>query len=303
MGENMIAKHLNEEDVPVMGRGRMWHRSTISKVLRSHAAIGTLVPGRMDYSSGKRCRRLEDPISDAFPAVVSKADWEVVRALKDGKASAVRGRGAKAKLANLFAGLARCPECGATMTRVMKGSGSRGGKPKLVCVKAKAGAADHGYRSITLSDLQATVEANWQALLIDIPAGPAGGDADEDIANLQAVISVTTDAMEDAAEAQRRKPSHAATARMRGLEAELASYRADLEALQHESALADHGLIAARAERFGDTMESEDGIDLAKANAGLRSLFEGVTVDYLTGFLRFHWRQGGETSLMYGWVD
>lgn len=303
LGENLIAKRLNEEEVPIMGRGRMWHRSTISKVLRSPAAIGTLVPGRMDYTGGKCSRRLEEPIPDAFPAVISNADWEAVRALKDGKAPAVRGRGAKAKLANLFAGLARCPECGATMTRVMKGTGPKGGKPKLVCVKAKAGAADHRYRSITLSDLQETVEAKWQELLMDIPAGPAGGDVDEDIANLQALISVTTDAMQDAAEAQKRKPSHAAIARMRGLEAELASYRADLEALQHESALADHGLIAARAEAFGNTMANEDGLDLAKANAGLRSLFEGVSIDYQSGFLRFHWRQGGETALMYAWKE
>ena len=303
MGENLIAKRFNEEEVPIMGRGRMWHRSTISKVLRSPATIGTLIPGRMDYSGGKRCRRLEDPIPNAFPAVISKADWEAVRALKDGKAPAVRGRGAKAKLANLFAGLARCPECGATMTRVMKGGGPKGGKPKLVCVQAKAGAADHGYRSVTLSDLQNAVEAKWQELLIDIPAGPAGGDADADIANLQALISVNTDALQDAAAAQKRKPSHAAAARVRGLEAELASYREDLQALQHQSALADHGLIAARAESFGDTMECEDGLDLAKANAGLRSMFDGVTVDYLTGLLRFHWRQGGETALMYEWRD
>lgn len=303
VGENKIARLFNEEGVPIMGRGRMWHRSTVSKVLRNPAVIGTLVPGRLDYSNGKKVRRLEDAIPGAFPAVVSQADWETVRALKDGKAPAVRGRGARCKLANLFAGLARCPECGATMTRVMKGRGAKGGKPKLVCTKAKAGAADHGYRSVTLNDLHEAVQSQWQGLLIDIPAGPDGGELDAEVANLQAVISVTTSELEDAAREERRKPSHVAASRRRALEATLSSYQADLHGLEHERAQVDHGLIMARGEAFGEVMGAEGSLELAKANAGLRSLFEGVTVDYRTGHLRFHWRQGGETALRYCWVD
>ena len=303
MGEHKIARAFNDEAVPIMGRGKMWHRSTIAKVLRNAAAVGTLVPGRMDYSDGKKTRRLEDPIPGAFPAVVDKATWETVRALKDGKAPAVRGRGAKGTLSNLFAGLARCPECGAAMTRVNKGSGPKGGKAKLVCTKAKAGAADHGYRSVSLSDLQETVEAKWQGLLIDIPAGPGGGALDEDMTNLEALIMVTGDELAEVVERQSRKPSHALASRRRALEATLASYQADRKALDHERALVDHGLIAARAEAFGEAMETEGPLDIAKANACLRSLFDGVTVDYPAGLLRFNWRQGGETALRYRWQD
>lgn len=301
-GEHKIAQRFNEEGVHIMGRGKMWHRSTISKVLRNPAVIGTLVPGRIEYRDGKRTRVFEDPIPNAFPAVIGKGQWEAVRALKDGKAPAVRGRGAQGKLANIFAGLARCPECGATMTRVMKGSAAKGGKPKLVCTKAKAGAASHGYRSVTLSDLQDTLELKWQSLLIDIPAGPGGGEVDAELENLQAVISETVGELSEIDEIARRKPSQALSSRKRALEAALASYKSDAAALEHERALVDHGLIAARAEAFGEAMDGEGQLDIAKANACLRSLFQGVVIDYQTGRLLFQWRQGGETALAYAWV-
>ncbi|MFY8194804.1 MAG: recombinase family protein, partial [Novosphingobium sp.] len=66
-GEHRIAALLNSEAVPVMGRGKMWHRSSVSKILRNPAAIGTLVPGRMEYVKGKSQRCLEPPIAGAYP--------------------------------------------------------------------------------------------------------------------------------------------------------------------------------------------------------------------------------------------
>ncbi|PJG48593.1 hypothetical protein CAF53_10370 [Sphingobium sp. LB126] len=131
VGEHKIAQALNIEGVPVFGRGKMWHRSAIAKLLRNPSVIGTLIPGRIEYIEGKRTRVLEQPVVNAYPAVISQDDWLTVRAMKDGETTAVRGRGAKAPLANVLSSLARCPDCGAAMTRVNKGR--KGGRPKLVC--------------------------------------------------------------------------------------------------------------------------------------------------------------------------
>ena len=46
-----------------------------------------------------------------------------------------RTRTGSAETVSLVAGLAECPACGGTMTRVYKGKG--GGRPRLVCVRAK----------------------------------------------------------------------------------------------------------------------------------------------------------------------
>jgi DNA invertase Pin-like site-specific DNA recombinase len=302
-GEHRIAETFNAEGVPVMGRGAMWHRSTISKVLRSPSVVGVLTPGRMDYSEGRKVRLLEDGIAGAFPAVVSQTDWLAVRALKDGKAPAARGRGASAPLSNIFAGLARCPECGAAMTRVYKGGGPKGGKAKLVCTRAKAGAADHGYRSVTLDTLQDAFVRNWRTLLSEVPAGDTGGSLDAECRNLETVTSVAGDELERLAYLFERAPSETLAIRIRGAEAQLHSYRADLARLDEQRSIVDHGMTGARVGALVAAMEAEEGPHIGTVNAALRVLFEGVTVDYLTGCLRFLWRQGGQTELLYAWVD
>jgi DNA invertase Pin-like site-specific DNA recombinase len=305
-GEHKTAEILNSEGVPVMGRGKMWHRSTVSKVLRSAAVIGTLTPGKVDYSSGKKRRLLEEPILDAFPSVVSEADWLAVRALKDGKAPAVRGRGASTKLANLFAGLATCSDCGARMTRVMKGSGKKGGQPKLVCTAAKAGAAPHGYLSVPLEAVETAFLGSWQSLLAEIPVGEAGGALDAECENLAAVIAVTVDQLEEASARLEREPSSAFASQVRGLTAALASYRSDLEQIEQQRAMADHGLAVARAGSLADVLLDEEGSPVpeperGRVNAVLRSVFEGVVIDHHAGVMRFRWRQGGEATVRYSW--
>jgi DNA invertase Pin-like site-specific DNA recombinase len=305
VGEHAIAAALNTEKVPVMGRGKMWHRSTIGKLLRFPAVIGTLVPGRMDHSGGKALRRLEEAIPNAFPAVVSEADWIAVRVLKDGTAPGVRGRGATAPLSNVFASLARCPECGAAMTRVFKGSGPKGGRPKLVCTRAKTGAAEHAYRSVDLDTVHGAFYRHWHALVADIPAGEAGGHLDDAFRDLSAAIDAAVDDLQALDESYRRRPSTVLASRMRAVEGAIRSYRADLGQLDQQRTLADHGLVVTRVGLLADAMEPEDESvpNVGKVNAALRTLFDGVTVDYRTGFLRFHWRQGGETEVMFAWVD
>lgn len=306
VGEHKIAATFNAEGVGVMGRGAMWHRSTVSKILRSPATIGDLVPGRIDHSGGRAVRVLEQPIPGAYPAVISRADWVAVRALKDGKAPSTRGRGAAMPVKSIFAGLARCPECGSAMTRVMKGSGSKGGKPKLACTRAKSGAAGHPYRSIDIEPLHGAFERGWQNLVADIPAGDLGGTLDGERRDLEGAIDQCEQELETLHRQLERAPSNALGARIRGQEAALASYRASLEAVEHQQACADHGIVATRVSRLADMMQgdretAETLPDLGRINAALRALFEGVTVDYREARLRFHWRQGGETAIVYGW--
>lgn len=41
--------------------------------------------------------------------------------------------------------------------------------------------------------------------------------------------------------------------------------------------------------------------DTPPINAALRELVSQITVDYRTGHLVFHWRSGGESSVMFMW--
>jgi DNA invertase Pin-like site-specific DNA recombinase len=301
-GEHAIASTLNVEQVPVLGRGMHWHRSTVSKVVRNPAVIGTLVPGHIRYMDGQRVRVHEEPVAGAFPPVISDADWLAVRALKDGRAHAPRGRNAGKSVAHVLAGLARCPACGSAMARVNKGSVAKGGAPKLVCSAAKAKAGCR-YVSVPVEPVQDAVFASWTTLLAEVPTANGLQHLDEERRDLEGAIWGTEDHLENLADALKRQPLQATIREMTRVQAELRAMRGQLEELEVRRSMADRGLIETRLGNLHDLMECEDGRDLTAINVALKVLFTGVTVDFGTGHLRFQWRQGGETDLRYAWVD
>lgn len=62
IGENSIARLLNSEGVPVLGRAQLWHRSSVAKMVRNPAVIGTLVPGCIRFADGQKVRVQEEPV-------------------------------------------------------------------------------------------------------------------------------------------------------------------------------------------------------------------------------------------------
>lgn len=299
LGEHKIAETLNREGVPVFGRGQRWHRSTVAKLLRNRAVIGDLVPGHIEHPEGRKKRVAEEPVAGAFPPVIGDADWLAVRSLKDGTSAATRGRAAGAPLANVLAGLARCPLCGSAMTRVYKGRAEKAGKPKLVCTRAKAGAGCE-YHSIPLPEVEAAIFGKPWFALDNIPAGPAGAELDREAGELASTIAGTLDHLHELADALEGNPSKAGARRLAQLEAELDTLQAALADLEERRRLADHGLIHARADRLYEAIAEREGDDREPINAAMRVLFSGVVVDFTMGRLRFQWKQGGETDLPYG---
>lgn len=302
VGEHSIAKALNEDGTPVMGRGKLWHRSTVAKLLRNPAVIGKLTPGHIEYDGdGKRQRVMEEPIAGAYPPVIAATDWQAVRAIKDGATSAPRGRAGAQQLQNLFGGLARCPDCGAAMTRVFKGR--KGGKPKLVCTAAKAGKAKH-YVTVPQEEVEAAFVRNWQGLIAEVPAPAQDAHLGRVVDDMRGAIAAKEDHLADVQEELDRGHSPSALRVARRLEEELRTLREQLAVAEARKELADRGVIVHRLEGLREAMEGEDGeLDQARTNAALKILFNGVTIDHRTGFLRFQWKHGGETALMYAWRD
>lgn len=302
LGEHSIASLLNDEGVSVLGRGKLWHRSTVCKVLRNPAVIGTLVPGQIRYMDGHRVRVTEAPIPGAFPSVVSEADWLAVRALKDGRTAMQRGRHVGAGIAHLFAGLARCPACGSAMTRVMKGATGKGGKPKLVCTAAKAKAGCR-YVSVPVVEVEEAFLSNWGALFESTPA-PEPSSLNADFEALSAAIWGTEDHLQNLADTLKRAPLQSTMREMARLQAQLGTMRAELDQIEERRRMADGGLIRSRLDHLHELLTLDDGQpERAPINAALKMLFEAIVVDYIAGKLRFRWRQGGEARITYAWRD
>ncbi|MES1984741.1 MAG: recombinase family protein [Pseudomonadota bacterium] len=310
IGEHKIAETFNREGVPLMGRGRrmgtMWHRSAISKILRNNAVTGALTPGKIEYVQGKRTRVMEAPVANAFPVLIGDEEWLAVRALKDGLTTSIKGRGAKAPLANVLSGLARCPDCGAAMTRVMKGTQKKKGRAKLVCTRAKAGAEKH-YVSVLVDDVHEAIFGGWQKLLADVPAGDLDAHLDREHADAHGTLTAMEDHLSDLLDALDRQPSSALAASIRQLEQRMQTMRELLQDIDERRAMSDRGIIHSRLDSLAHAMQPEDveaePVSIEKVNAGLRMLFAGVVVDHHSGALVFRWKQGGETAMLYKWVS
>lgn len=306
-GTHSIAASLNSEKTPTWSAGKghragtHWHRTYIHKILRNPAAAGVFVPCIEDYADSGKFRRVpQAPITNYYPAAIDAAVFERVQTLLTARKSTVR----RASISSLLAGLARCPKCGATMTRVTKGSSDRAGVPKLVCAKAKAGAGCDYY-----GVPQAVVEAALVGAASTLGDPPA---PDEDLADsirgVAGSIAETEAYIEALADQIERKPSAALAKRLGARESQIEKMRADLKALEQRAADSSSTVVKHRAARLRDCLRrlQKHPNEVAAANSALRECVESVTISYPTekipvGQLILRWRHGVTSSIIYTW--
>lgn len=299
VGQHRIAETLNREGVPTFGRSTRgpkadyWHRSYIAKIAENPAAIGTFVPHVMTHEGGRKKRQPLDPVPGYYPAVVDAETFNRVQAQREtGRAPIVRGEAATVK--SVLAGLARCSECGGSMTRVNKGVGN--GMPRLVCAKAKAGAGCQ-YVSIHQHLVEDALLQNLPWLAATVPSGNT--DLDAELASLEASLDATGDSIERIVDAiARGTSSPALMARLQDLEAGRDELKVQIEALTVQAATAASEAIANRIQEAADASEEPER-DVARINAALRQSFNGVVIDHRSGSLRVQWKHGGESYLTF----
>lgn len=130
-----IARHLNETKVPVFGRGQLWHRSYISKIVTNRAVLGEFQPQKR--INGKSTP-VGDPIKNYYPEVLTEEEFHLANAAISSRTMCNRGRKGKV-FTNLFSGLAYCSRCGAKMSLRDRGKPPKGGR-YLVCLRQRASA-------------------------------------------------------------------------------------------------------------------------------------------------------------------
>jgi DNA invertase Pin-like site-specific DNA recombinase len=297
VGQHAIAETLNREDVEPFGegkrQGRFWHRSYVAKVLRNPAVIGTLTPHTIEHDdAGKRRRVPQDPVPNYFPPVVTPERFAEVNGAGRRPASSKRGRHAAGPVRNMLAGLALCPTCGGTMTRVVKGNRAR---PRLVCARAKA-QAGCAYRSVPQEDVERAL-IHHAGPLSDPPSGDEA--ADEALAAAERAVNALEEQINHLAHELARRPSPAIRNHLAELELELpAARRARDVAIDRVAALSSK-MIAANARAFYEAATAEEP-DPEAVNLALRRIVSGVVVEPEAETLVFRWVTGGEMRVPYG---
>lgn len=293
VGQHSIAQQLNREGIPVFGRGKMWQRSYINKMLGDHAVVGNFTPHRAERVNGKKVRIPTETIEGYFPAVVEREVFERVASMISARPTSIR-----APVANILAALARCPLCDATMTRVNKGQSTKQGKPYLVCTRAKIGAGCE-YKQVRLEAVETSIFEHVEELLARLPSPTEGlQERWEDLVTQGGVVDDEIEKLVEAiAEAGHSK---ALLSRLRVMEQEREEIAGSLDEVA--------GLISdSLTNRVSNTVielidrTQDEERNVSKINATMRQLFSKIVVDYRAGQLWFHWKhtEDQETGLGY----
>ena len=302
LGKQAIAERLNQEKVPVFGRGkskgRMWWPSYITKLLQSPAVIGTHVPCVLEHREGKILRVPQAPIPNYFPAIVSTEDFNKVQSMRQASKSVTRGRHAKGELKNIFGGLCVCARCGAPTTTVYKGEGKAGGKRYLVCSKAKVGAGCK-YKATDYPTIEKAFLRDASSLL-SLTKTPGTGDIDRELEATEASLSANQDALSGLLQALEKNPqSSTLSSRLAELEAERDEFKKKLEELQVRQETAQGPFLKKRVGELKAALQGQP-MDKRLVNALLKQVFSAVVLDPSAGVMTLQWKHGGETDVVIG---
>jgi len=113
-GQRKIASNLNERGISTFSRGDMWHSSYIAKIIRSKSAIG-------EYQPKQKGEAVGDPIPDYYPAIVSEDIYYKAQSARVSRMNPSSAGRKGMKFSNLFSGLCKCLECGATYRLIKNG--------------------------------------------------------------------------------------------------------------------------------------------------------------------------------------
>lgn len=293
-GSAAIAQGLIKDGVPCFGKATHWHRTYITKILKNPATHGVFTPHQNHHIGSKVVRVPLEPIPDYYPSAISQATYASSQRL-GGTAYTVKAR--TGQIVNLLGGLAVCPLCGSTMTRVNKGSAAKGGKPKLVCVRAKAGAGCT-YHGVDLESVEQGLLSSVGELVGTAPSGVAGLDGE--LENVEIGISVIQDQTINLTEALAGGPSPTIAKKLRELEQTLTELEITRDDLVERIGSGSSPVLAQRLKDLEVALSGET-LDRPMANAALRSVLSSVVVDYPNGEMVFNWKHGGTSAINYAW--
>jgi DNA invertase Pin-like site-specific DNA recombinase len=300
VGQHQIAETFNREGIAPFGRGKYWHRSYVKKVLENPAVIGTFTPHVMDRTGTKKKRVAQSPITNYYPAVVMESVFHDVQAQRVGSLQVAR-QGGKHPIANVLAGLAQCPDCGSTMTRVAKGP--RGGKAKLVCTRAKTGAGCR-YHGVGVDDVEHALAENIGWLLAHAPAGD--NDLDDQVEQARSNLAGMDEALANVLEAISNGASGPTiNSRLSELEEEREALASHVASLVEQQSANTGKLVERRLADLEDALTLRPQAewmpeDRALANSHLRQVLTAVVVNYRSGSLEMKWKHGGTSSVPFG---
>jgi DNA invertase Pin-like site-specific DNA recombinase len=269
-GCQAIARKLNDENVPMLRNGAMWHPRSVHSILTNPAICGRYVMGE------KSRQAKEAPIDGYYPALVSVETFnEISLMLNNGN---VKNR---SEIVNPLAGLCYCSTCQAKMTRdINLNKGRR--YEKLICSAAKVGRCKARYKSIDLALVFDQVkEIVFSEKLFEDKSGQ------NELGRLRMLREALEIEISQTLELLfLQGHSKALGDRLKALEAEKATIDARLDIEAGKAALSGAKAMSDRLRDVRTAIESED---VVRVNGLLRRLFEKIIIDSFSKTIDAQW--------------
>jgi hypothetical protein len=141
-GSAAVARRLNGEGVPAIGRKAHWTRAYVAKILSGRLVLGEYQP---HAGKGRKRRPDGEPIANYYPAVIDEPTWLATRAVVLSKHRPA-GRTPKG-VVNVFSGLLHAAGDGGSIH--MKDESLRGGGSRKVLVSYRALNGEKGSKFVT----------------------------------------------------------------------------------------------------------------------------------------------------------
>ena len=246
-----------------------------------------------EFVDGMRRARPQATIPNYFPAIVDRADWDRVRAIRSEWSKHHKNAVSKAGRANLLAGLSRCPHCDSYM--VLLSSSNRNWR-YLTCRKAYfgLGCSDRWIRYPGVEDM-------FTRGIDEVIRGCPKPVLDPDIRSnrLEQIrrrlhelrARLASIKSEYVLVRQINRPSLANAERV---EAEMQQLLDERKTLRIDRPRWLDVTLAARLAKLREVARAID-VDRHALNTILRSLLVRVVVDWENDRLALHWKHGGQS--------
>ena len=315
LGHYQIARKLNGEAVPLYEhgnqRGKAWSPTYIRRLLTSPTVRGTFVPFLGERNEhGRMLLRPQEPIHGYYPAVVDPATCAAVEQVQAARRRAFPGARLAAEraalwgragrivpVANILAGLGRCPLCGSIM-QLQRGEAVMSDWRYLTCSRGFVGGPCErrhirygGIEALFTTGIGAVTAACPRQRLEPMPRKARLTEVRVRLAELRA----------RRAELEAHAP--ALLTRKAPLLSLIVEVEAEEAALLVERRRMRPGTagwldvtLRARLDRLTSAAQA-DPLDRPLVNAALKSLLTQVVVDWPRSVLVLDWRHGGRCEL------
>lgn len=239
-GIETVTRRLNQEGVPTLGGGKLWHSSTVHKIVRSQYVLGRYQPHKMQHfeENGMRVsRRVPDgPVRENYyKAIISEDLWLRAQGALTERQSAPPtkrvGNGRTGNANNIFNDVAICAVCGGRM--IIRDGGGRKKYAVLKCTTAHRGGNCVSKALISYWKFQ-TSFLDWVAEIKPQPAGNGrAGEIEQALAAREIArrdLKTRIDGLLDLAESRRES----VLARLDEREAELRNLEIEIGGLHRQ---------------------------------------------------------------------